>query len=95
VARFRPHQPDGGSYPYHYVIDQLGAEVVAAGRGEAPPRRDHGRTQRRRWTAAHLLAHRLGVNQFFTDLAAHARTRPIARLDQWWPHAAAGAAPYN
>jgi hypothetical protein len=44
VTRFRPHQPDGGSYPYHYVIDQLGAEPVAAARGERPPRRDHART---------------------------------------------------
>jgi hypothetical protein len=25
VARFRPQRMEGGSYPYHYVIDQLGA----------------------------------------------------------------------
>ncbi|HEX5200917.1 MAG TPA: replication-relaxation family protein [Actinoplanes sp.] len=34
IARFRPQRADGGSYPYHYVINQLGAEVVAASRDE-------------------------------------------------------------
>jgi hypothetical protein len=88
VARFRPHKPDGGSYPYHYVIDQLGAEVVAASRAERPPRRDHARTERRRWTSAHTLAHRLGVNQFFIDLAGYARTHRDAELRRWWPESA-------
>ncbi|GAA3284067.1 replication-relaxation family protein [Dactylosporangium vinaceum] len=84
IQRFRPHRPDGGSYPYHYVIAQLGAETIAAARGERPPRREHARTEHRRWTAGHLLAHRLGVNQFFTGLAAHARTHPRTELAAWW-----------
>ena len=64
VARFRPQRADGGSYPYHYVIDQFGAEVVAAARDERPPRRDHARAERRRWTSSRSLAHRLGINSF-------------------------------
>jgi hypothetical protein len=88
VARFRPQRADGGSYPYHYVIDQLGAEVVAAGRDERPPRRDHARAERRRWTASRTLAHRLGINGFFTDLAGHARTHPGAELREWLSEAA-------
>ena len=88
VARFRPQRADGGSYPYHWVIDQLGAEVVAAARDERPPRRDHARLERRRWTSTRTLAHRLGVNQFFADLAGHARTHPGAQLRQWLPEAA-------
>ncbi|MFG1887636.1 replication-relaxation family protein [Micromonospora sp. NPDC049051] len=87
VARFRPQRADGGSYPYHYLIDQLGAEVVAAGRDERPPRRDHARIQRRRWTSSRTLAHRLGVNGFFTQLAGYARTHPDAELSEWWPEA--------
>ncbi|WP_431728910.1 replication-relaxation family protein [Verrucosispora sp. TAA-831] len=87
VARFRPQRADGGSYPYHYVIDQLGAEVVAAGRDERPPRRDHARVERRRWTSSRTLAHRLGVNGFFTDLAGYARTHPDTRLGEWLPEA--------
>ncbi len=88
VARFRPQRADGGSYPYHYVIDQLGAEVVAASRDERPPRRDHARVQRRRWTSSRSLAHRLGVNGFFTDLAGYARTHPRADLVDWLSEAA-------
>ena len=85
VGRFRPHKPDGGSFPYHYVLDQLGAEVVAASRAERPPRRDHARTERRRWTSSHTLAHRLGTNQFFIDLAGYARTHSAAELREWLP----------
>lgn len=85
IARFRPQRADGGSYPYHWLIDQLGAEVVAAARDERPPRRDHARLERRRWTSTRTLDHRLGVNQFFTDLAGHARTHPGAELQQWLP----------
>jgi len=88
IARFRPQRAAGGSYPYHWVIDQLGAEVVAAARDERPPRRDHARLERRRWTSTRTLAHRLGVNQFFTDLAGHARIHPGAQLRQWLPEAA-------
>ncbi len=88
IARFRPQRADGGSYPYHWVIDQLGAEVVTAARDERPPRRDHARQERRRWTATRTLAHRLGVNQFSTDLTGYARTHPGAQLRQWPPEAA-------
>ena len=87
IARFRPQRAAGGSYPYHWVIDQLGAEVVAAARDERPPRRDHARLERRRWTSTRSLTHRLGVNQFFTDLAGYARIHPQASLDRWWPAA--------
>ncbi|MFV2084388.1 replication-relaxation family protein [Micromonospora sp. LOL_021] len=75
-------------YRSSYVIDQLGAEVVAAGRDERPPRRDHARVERRRWTSSRTLEHRLGVNGFFTDLAGYARTHPEARLGRWLSEAA-------
>ena len=85
--RFRPLRYGGGSHPYHYVLDQLGAEVVAAQRDQPPPRPGHAKTNRRRWTAGRILAHRLGVNGFFTDLAAHARTHPDHQLQRWWSEA--------
>jgi len=87
VDRFRPFKLDGGSFPYHYVIDQLGAEVVAAQRDEPPPRPGYGRARRRRWTSTRTIGHRLGVNGFFTDLAGHARTHPGHELVRWWPEA--------
>src|SRR6266545_106877 len=91
VARFRPLRADGGSYPYHYVLDQLGAEVVAASRDDPPPRRDRARSLRRRWTSSRALAHRLGVNQFFIDLAGYARTHPGAALVEWLPESVCAA----
>jgi len=85
ITRFRPQKPEGGSYPYHYVIDQLGAEVVAAQRRDDPPRRDHARTRRRHLTSKANLTHLLATNQFFTDLACYERTHPGARLAAWEP----------
>jgi hypothetical protein len=87
VDRFRPQKPDGGSYPYHYVLAQLGVEVVAAQRGEDLPRKDAAK--RRRWhlTNRANLPHKLGTNQFFIDLAGYARTHPRAELRRWWPEA--------
>lgn len=87
LARFRPQKPDGGSYPYHYVLDQLGTDVVAAQRGEPLPRRDQARLRRWHLTNRANLPHLLGTNQFFTDLASHARTHPDTSLDRWWPPA--------
>jgi hypothetical protein len=88
LERFRPHRWDGGSYPFHYVLDQLGVDVVAAQRAEEElPRRDQAR--RRRWwlTNRANLPHRLAVNQFFIDLAGYARTHPDTALARWWPSA--------
>ncbi|WP_127499684.1 replication-relaxation family protein [Actinoplanes solisilvae] len=84
VDRFRPQRPDGGSWPYHWLLAQLGADVIAAQRGEPVPRRDLARQRRWQLTNRANLPHLLGVNDFFTRLAAHARTHPDARLERWW-----------
>jgi hypothetical protein len=76
IDRFRPQKPDGGSYPFHYVLDQLGVDVVAGQRGQPLPRRDAARIRRWHLTNRANLPHLLGVNQFFIDLAGHARTHP-------------------
>jgi Replication-relaxation len=88
LDRFRPQKPDGGTHPNHYVLTQLGVEVVAAQRDEPDlPRRDAAR--KRRWwlTNRANLVHLLAVNEFFTDLAGHARTHPGTGLERWWPSA--------
>jgi len=84
VDRFRTLRAGGGSYPWHYVLDQIGAEFVAASRGEKPPRPAETVERKRRVAASRTLGHRLGVNQFFTDLAGYTRTQPQARLERWW-----------
>ncbi|MBE1484997.1 replication-relaxation family protein [Plantactinospora soyae] len=87
LGRFRPFRAQGGTYPYHYVLGQLGTEVVAAHRGDELPRKDHARRRRWQLTNRANLPHLLGTNQFFTDLAGHARAHPDASLDRWWPAA--------
>ena len=84
LERFRPLRPGGGSFPWHYVLAHLGAEIVAASRDEPPPRPAEVTAKARRVATARTLDHRLGINQFFTDLAGHARTRPPAGLLRWW-----------
>ncbi|MEU5525505.1 replication-relaxation family protein [Micromonospora chersina] len=88
VDRFRPNKPDGGSYPYHYVLDQLGYSHVRAQRGLGPPRRDQARRRKQSLTSRPDLPHLLGGNQVFIDLAAHARTHPDSHLDRWQPASA-------
>jgi hypothetical protein len=39
LERFRPFRLQGGSHPYHYALAHTGALVVAAARGDEPPRR--------------------------------------------------------
>jgi Replication-relaxation len=87
LARFRPQRPDGGSFPYHYVLDQLGVEVIAAQRGDPLPRPGQARARWMHLTARANLVHLCGVNGFFTDLAAHARLDAGFSLDRWWPAA--------
>ncbi len=84
LERFRPLRAGGGSYPWHYVLGHLGMEVVAASRDEALPRRMDVVARIRRIATSRTLDHRLGVNQFFTDLAGHARTHPPEALVRWW-----------
>jgi hypothetical protein len=83
LARFRPFRAEGGTYPYHYVLAQLGVEVVAAHRGNDLPRKDQARKRRWHLTNKANLPHLLAVNGFFTELAGYARTHPGASLDRW------------
>lgn len=84
VDRFRPQRPDGGSYPYRWVLAQLGSDVMASQRGELMPRRDQARLRRWHLTSRANLPHLLGINDFFTQLAGYARTHPGAALRRWW-----------
>jgi len=84
IDRFRPQRADGGSFPYHWLLTQLGTDTIAMQRGEPVPCRDVARAWRWQLTNRANLPHLLGVNGFFTALAAHARTHPGAHLTRWW-----------
>lgn len=85
LERFRPFRLEGGSHPYHYALAHIGALIIAAARGDEPPRRAASTTRLHRIATSRNLDHRLGINQFFTDLAGHERLHPGARLHHWWP----------
>jgi len=75
VGRFRPLDHRYASLPYHYVLDALGAMVVAAEQGADPD------TSRRRADKAlaigksQRLRHLVGVNGFFSALVAQSEER--------------------
>jgi Replication-relaxation len=85
IDRFRPLRAGGGSHPWRHVLGPLGAQVIAATRGEPTPRPGATTARIRRIAASRTLDHLLGINGFFTDLAGHARTHPGHTLDRWWP----------
>jgi hypothetical protein len=83
VDRFRP-LTTVGSAPYHWILDTLGAAIVAAQRGidlgDLPWRRDKDLAI----AASPQLAHRVGTNGFFCSLIAAARSQPGSELALWW-----------
>ncbi len=84
LDRFRPFRPVG-SDPYHYVLDTLGVEIVAADRGVEVPRPGLRHSRALALSDSQRLAHLLGVNGLFCALARWARTVEDAELAEWWP----------
>jgi len=84
LDRFRPFRPVG-SAPWHWILDTLGVEVVAADRGIelGRPAAQHARALA--LAGSQRLAHLLGVNGVFCSLARWARSHDDAELAEWWP----------
>lgn len=84
LDRFQPLDHRYASFPYHYVLDELGAMVVVAERDKDP--------DKSRWRADKALAigksqrlrHLVGVNGFFSALMAESRRREDCDLSLWW-----------
>ena len=97
LFRFRFSLAAGGTSPAHYTLGYTGARLVAARRAVAPPRPATWALRVERLAESPRLRHRLGVNGFFTDLAAYARAHPdrvtgpdgIGGLTTWWSERAA------
>lgn len=83
VDRFQPLRGGCVTGPYHYVLDEAGALVLAAERGDDIDNvrwhREHGLALAK----SQHLAHRVGVNGFFTALIGESRRRPDCRLVEW------------
>ncbi len=86
VERFRPLRA-GREGEYHFVLDVLGAYVVAAMANDDPTREPKMRW-RTDWAmsiaTSQRLAHTVGANDLFVRLVAAARTKPDAELSTWW-----------
>jgi hypothetical protein len=87
VDRFRPHQPVGaGSAPYHYLLGETGAAILAADPTTTVGGLGWDRAQLLRLTHANgRLTHLLGVNTLLAQLTHTARQQPGVRLVCWWP----------
>jgi hypothetical protein len=83
LDRFR-HLVRPGSQAWRWTLGPVGAAILAATRDEASPRPNTVREATMRLAASPQLAHRLGVNGFFTALYAHARRRDGIELLRWW-----------
>jgi hypothetical protein len=87
VDRFRPHQPVGaGSAPYHYLLGEAGATLLATDAASSPEALgwDRARLLGLAHTNGHLT-HLLAVNTVLAELTRTARHAPGARLVCWWP----------
>ncbi|HZU72604.1 MAG TPA: replication-relaxation family protein [Acidimicrobiales bacterium] len=84
IDRFRPLVATG-SAPSHWILDSLGAAVLAAEDGvevlELPWRRGRSISL----AQSGQLRHALAVNGFFCSLLAEARVRVDSELVMWWP----------
>ena len=83
LDRFRPFR-SVGSDPYHYLLDTLGVEVVAADRGIEVPRPGLHHSRALALADSQRLAHLLATNGLFCSLARWARGVEDAELAEWW-----------
>jgi len=82
LDRFRPRA--SGSAPYHYVLDELGARVVAAERGLEFRELRFRKENVEQFPYRPELHHLVGTNGFFTRIASECRRDVGHRLAEWW-----------
>ena len=91
LERFRPpHRAP--TTTWYWIPGPLAARYVALARDERPPTPKMLGQRQDAAMVSPQLGHLVGANQFFTDLIAHARTHPDARLTRWWSASVAAAA---
>lgn len=83
VGRFRPNRT-AGSAPLHYVLDDMGANVVASTRGVALDQLGWRRDRSVAIATSQRLGHLVGLNGVFTSLVRAARSQPGSMLLDWW-----------
>lgn len=86
LDRFRP-RPPLGSAPWHYVLGEAGAAVLALEDGVSLSEFGYRRGQALAIAYSQRLAHTIGVNSVFAALSGQARRTDGCRLDAWWTEA--------
>jgi hypothetical protein len=84
LDRFRPFRRVGTA-PNHWVLDAIGAAVVAAERGVEVEDLRWRRDRSLGLQSSSQLAHRVGTNGFFCSLLGASRHAAEAELRVWWP----------
>lgn len=82
VDRFQPNRPTGSS-PYHYVLGEAGAFVVATRLGRDFKHFDWHRTDVDQAPFNRFLTHLVEQNSFFTRLASAYRRSGQGHLAKW------------
>jgi hypothetical protein len=82
VDRFRPRAL--GSAPFHYVLDELGARVVAAERGLEFKELRFRKENIDQLPYRHELPHLVETNGFFTRIASACQAGNGHSLAEWW-----------
>lgn len=83
LDRFRPFRRVGTA-PNHWVLDAVGAMVIAAERGVEVEELHWRRDRALGLASSTQLAHRVGVNGFFCSLLGSARRNEQTELRLWW-----------
>jgi hypothetical protein len=83
LERFRPHR-EQGSHPYHYLLDRLGAQLVASQRGIDVADLDWTRAKTLRLATSIQLQHLVEASGFFCRLAHALHHTPGAGPPVWW-----------
>jgi hypothetical protein len=84
LDRFRPTLRMGeGSAPFHWLLDEVGARIVAAELGRDRDKLNWRRADPLKVARTATLAHRIATNEFFVRLAVEARAAGGA-LREWY-----------
>lgn len=84
LDRFRPTlRPGEGTAPFHWVLDEVGARIVAAEQGISRDALPWRHTTALGLASSATLGHRMAVNEFFVRLAVEARAAGGA-LREWY-----------
>jgi Replication-relaxation len=84
LDRFRPMKPRGeGTAPYHWILDEAGAIVVADYKGIAPDELHYNHADALGLASSRNLTHHVESNEFFTRLAVES-VRAGGELSEWY-----------